>query len=407
MHVLVQNLCSLHTCCLCGHGSAAYIWRSLLGRYRDREAPCLCHQCFPPSKGCIHPVPQLEEPRSGFWYHARVYQRPLFQITPPGPVCTRVVGINWRKRPCFSAANLHQCSKLKLHVLHELGRQTSIKMNPDPTTVKRTLRALLLSSKLGCTPKQLLNDYHHIVGESLPFEALGYRTFMKYIQSIPDVVHISNQQDRIVLFGVADGSTQHIAKMVAKQKTPLRRRYSSMLNVSSTAQVRRAQVPHPFKLQMKTLMLSYPNGLLVDQFMEAFARRFGYYVNCRAWGYPSLDLMLKAIPDVVMYEMDVAQKRAVIKRVSGSTVSRPPDAIRRSRAPVEGVASHLPGATGSKPQGSEMTKQNGICGEGTGWSGEKPPEKVKSKPPGINSKQVHCCCYDSAAVELNAAAAEL
>jgi len=258
-------------------------------------------------------------------------------------------------------------------------------MDPDPITVKRTLRALLLSSKHGCTPRQVLSDYQHIVGEGLPYEALGYRTFMKYIESIPDVVRISKQQDRIVLFGVADGSTQHIAKMVAKQKTPMRKRCTSMLNISSVAQVHRAQVPHPFKLQMKTLMMSYPNGLLVSQFMEAFARRFGYYVNYQGWGYSSLDLMLKAIPDIITHEMDSAQGKFVIKRVSSAArASRPPDATHRTRDVKERdvkeqVVSRLSDTTASKPQGSEVTQQDSVSDEGTGG-------EVKSKPSRIYSK---------------------
>ena len=244
----------------------------------------------------------------------------------------------------------------------------------DSARVKHTVRALLLSSKHGCTPKQLLSDYRHIVGESLPYESLGYSTFMQYMKSIPDVVKITSQQGMTVLFGVADESTSHIAKMVARQKTApsLHKRCFSMLNMSSTAHVsREPKVPHTFQLQLKTLMLSYPNGLVVSRFMEAFARRFGYYLNYRGWGFSSVDQMLKTVPNIVQYELDPTEGAYMIKRVSAPTISRP---TRNSE--TDGVIdrarfSRLGESTASKPPLQ-------IGGETT--------EKTKPKPAPINSK---------------------
>lgn len=187
----------------------------------------------------------------------------------------------------------------------------------DVARVKRTVRALLLSSKQGCTPKQLLSDYEQIVGESLPYKDLGYHSLMEFVHSIPDVVRVSRMRDtnRTILYGVADDSTKHIAKMVSKQRSV--KRYASHLpNSYHPASRSTPQVPHTFRIQLKTLMLSYPNGLCIDSFMEAFARRFGYYLSYRQWGFTSLAQVLNSVSDILKCEMDPVNQKFVLKQVS-------------------------------------------------------------------------------------------
>ena len=273
----------------------------------------------------------------------------------------------------------------------------------DPVTVKRTVRALLISAKHGCTPKQLLSDYKRITGECLPYETLGYSTFMQYVKSIPDVVQITSQQGMTVLRGIADESTDHIAKMVARQKTAassMHKRYSSMLDMSTTGRgPREPKVPHTFQLQLKTLMLSYPNGLAVKHFMEAFARRFGYYLNYRGWGFNSVDQMLKTVPNIVKYQLDPAEKAYMIKRVSAPVVSRAGHTSEMGGVIERARFSRLGESTASKPplHVNEVLKTCGNSGEGSGGettgnggeaSGGEPTEKTKTKPksPPINSK---------------------
>lgn len=272
----------------------------------------------------------------------------------------------------------------------------------DPVTVKRTVRALLISAKHGCTPKQLLSDYRHITGESLPFETLGYSTFMQYVKSIPDVVQITSQQGMTVLRGIADESTDHIAKMIAKQKTApsIHKRHSSMLNVSTTGRgPREPKVPPTFQLQLKTLMLSYPNGLAVKHFVEAFARRFGYYLNYRGWGFNSVDQMLKTFPNIVKYQLDPVEKAYVIKRVSAPVVSRASHTSEMNGVIQRARFSRLGESTASKPplHINEVLKTCGNGGEASGGetagnsdeaNGGEPTEKTKTKPkpPPINSK---------------------
>ena len=173
-------------------------------------------------------------------------------------------------------------------------------------TIKRTVRAVLLSSKHGCTPRQLANDYAHIIGESIPFESFGYSSLMKFIMSMPDVVRVERGRDRTMLYGIPDQRTEHIAKMVANQRSVKRMTSIATVRLGNSHWSRSFQpkVPHTFRLQLKTLMLSYSSGLSVRNFMEAFARRFGYYLNYKAWGFSDLILLLRAVPDIISLEND-------------------------------------------------------------------------------------------------------
>ena len=197
--------------------------------------------------------------------------------------------------------------------------------------VKKSIRSLLVSSKHGCTPKQLYSDYEHIVGETLPYKSFGYNTFMEYITSMPDVVEVRFSKDcSTVLYGVADSSTQHIARMVSKQrsKPPVRnnqlKRYASSLELSRYGGRPEPKVPLAFITQTKTLLLSYSNGLPLLDFPEAFARRFGYYLSFKMWGFSSLEQVFKAISGLFTCDYDPTRKCHVVRRAPAlPQVNRP------------------------------------------------------------------------------------
>ena len=220
--------------------------------------------------------------------------------------------------------------------------------------MKKSIRALLLSSKHGCTPKQLHSDYEHIVGELLPYKALGFSTFMEYLTSIPDVVEVRFSKDcSTMLYGIADPSTRHIAKMVSKQrsKPPARnnqlKRYSSSLELSRYGRGAAPTVPMAFITQMKTLLLSYSNGLPLLDFPEAFARRFGYYLSFKMWGFSSLDQVFNAMSDVVSCQYDPIRKCQVIRRAA---VVKRSSASEDIATPREGLQLSSGGQSQGRPK---------------------------------------------------------
>lgn len=179
--------------------------------------------------------------------------------------------------------------------------------------VKKRIRALLISSKSGCSLKQLYQDYKTVIGEELPYGELGYRSLMALIRDIPDVVRVRlNGIDQVAtLYGVADEKTQHLARMVARQKLS-----RSAGNISAKPPSRKPppkRIPNAFSVQLKQLFLSYPNGVSLERFNDAFARRFGYYLKYTPWGYSTLEQLLE----------DVEEVELVRDPVRGSSVVKP------------------------------------------------------------------------------------
>lgn len=201
--------------------------------------------------------------------------------------------------------------------------------------VKNRIRAVLISAKHGCSPRQLLNDYEHFIGEPIPYEELGFGNFMEFLRSIPDAVCIVRSRDRTTLHGVPDAKNQHIAKMVSKQRDhPSRAGFDghghprmSMIvpsgkSIGGSTVSKAPQVPSTFRVQLRSLLLSYPNGIALADFSEAFARRFAYYCNYKSWGFKTLEEVLRSVNDVITLELDPVRKTLVVKRAVATTLKR-------------------------------------------------------------------------------------
>lgn len=249
--------------------------------------------------------------------------------------------------------------------------------------VKKTLRALLLSSKGGCSPRSLADDYRYLYGESIPYKALGFDTLMELVHSMKDVVRVQYQgSGGTRLYGVADDSTRHIAGMVAKQKNSRKGRLVNMPSHPTISMITKRGVswaakegplpkaPLAFQAQLKTLFLSYPNGLALHDFGEAFARRFGYYFSYRGWGFTSLEQVLKSIPEVITVEMDSVRACKVVKLVKSSLVRKEGVSEGVRRPSLESINSQKLDMSGSVegecpcyPKGEMFA-----CGLVTGWT---------------------------------------
>ena len=179
----------------------------------------------------------------------------------------------------------------------------------DREELKKRIRALLISSKQGCTPRGLLKDYKGAFGEEIPLKDFGYRNVLEMANDMPDVVRVLQQG--ALLRGVADESTQHIAKMVARQKNT---GYHQMKTEQPVRRTTTATPSVPFHIQgcLRQLMYSYPNGLPIEQFEEAYARRFGYYLSFRRLKFNSLQELINYLPDVLKIQRDANGRTMVV-----------------------------------------------------------------------------------------------
>lgn len=190
--------------------------------------------------------------------------------------------------------------------------------------VKKEIRALLISSKHGCTPKQLQNDYLQVMGDNLPYHSLGHPNLMSFIQSIPDVVSVCLSRNNTLLYGVSDSKTKKIQDMVARQKntrkgtvewTTVPPRMNMITKNDTPPKPKTPVVPPSFKTRLKELMFSYPNGISLKDFNEAFAKRFHHYIAFRNWGFESLDSMISSVPEILYFHNDTTRNMKIVKRV--------------------------------------------------------------------------------------------
>ena len=182
----------------------------------------------------------------------------------------------------------------------------------DRAELKKRVRALLISSKQGCTPNGLLKDYRSVFGEGLPLSEFGYRSVVSMAEDMPDVVRIQQGGGYgVILRGVADESTRHIARMVARQRN------TGFHQIKVDQPVRRTvSIPSiPFHIQgcLRQLLHAYPNGLPFEQFEEAYARRFGYYLSLRRLKCNSLEELINNVPDVLKMDKDAAGRAVVVE----------------------------------------------------------------------------------------------
>ena len=195
----------------------------------------------------------------------------------------------------------------------------------DLETIKKTIRALLLSSKNGLTPVQLTKDYEAMIGNPIPVQELGYPSLFELLKCMPDAVAMHKSRGgTLMLSGVASDSCVHVAQLISRQKTT--KSYTAMKSgMRATTSIKRVPpgptvpprsktplVPENVKLKLNQLLISYPNGLPLLKFQEAYHRRFGYYLHPKDWGFDTVFDALSSLPNIIKLKANGPNHTCVI-----------------------------------------------------------------------------------------------
>jgi len=99
--------------------------------------------------------------------------------------------------------------------------------------------------------------------------------------------------------GIADQTSEHIARLVAKQRKESKRRATYVVRKKP---LQEPSVPPFIRGKIKLLLMYYPNGILGSSFLSAFSRHFEIPLDFKRLGFSLLLDLLKSIPDIARVE---------------------------------------------------------------------------------------------------------
>lgn len=84
--------------------------------------------------------------------------------------------------------------------------------------VKNVLRSILISSPLIINVSELDSDFKEQMGIKIPFQKLGFKSLLEFLNSIPDVLTVNGKDEYSNVQLVFSEKSAHVSDLVMKQK---------------------------------------------------------------------------------------------------------------------------------------------------------------------------------------------
>ena len=183
----------------------------------------------------------------------------------------------------------------------------------EQSDIKETTKALLravLDSTPTCLPLSRLEaDYCQLASHPIPYREMGYNTLAEFVCDIPDVITCWMSHGQMMTKAVAVQSTERITSLVSRQRNRIRAtKTSNVLAHSRSREKRESTKPvpqtnssdyHILRGKIQGLLYAYKDGIKLSKFPEAYAMRFGQYIDVFNVGFTSVNELLESMNDII------------------------------------------------------------------------------------------------------------
>ncbi|GIY56500.1 tudor domain-containing protein 5 [Caerostris darwini] len=159
-----------------------------------------------------------------------------------------------------------------------------------------------------------------MIGRNIPYANFGYSSTVRFLSDLSDVVRINRSGNDYHLMCVADESTKHIVKMVAKQKAPkhkpttrpktTRYVYTNSVEKQRLPRFQRSSapsnkvLPSSIETEIVHLLLRNSLGLRLGEFLTSYRTYYGRELLFKDHGFYTLQECLESISSIILKPLD-------------------------------------------------------------------------------------------------------